>query len=316
MANDPFDTEDKAIDWLVVGLHKEDHAMNELLLSFAEAVHIHGEPSADYLRKIIAGAPNLEMIRVIPDYADMIEWDQEAGKVLAAHHIQVVVGRVGERRGCKGELITASYRNKHYFLLQLDDERKKLLAEVQQYAPEDWEITSRYLCLSGEKHLTLQQLADERGVSTGYITQAVGTVLYHLDSPFDVDLAAVRRAKHLEERIAEGQEVEKQAALRRQKLRSLGLVETDIPKGMSDEFLEQYVVVLKGWRHDGLSEMFVTPRERHVLVRRYGLEDKQFRSLEEVGQLLILTRERIRQIESAALKRLRAFQKKNTAPPS
>ena len=35
MADDPFETEDKAIDWLVVGLHKEDHAMNDLLLPFA-----------------------------------------------------------------------------------------------------------------------------------------------------------------------------------------------------------------------------------------------------------------------------------------
>jgi RNA polymerase primary sigma factor len=45
-------------------------------------------------------------------------------------------------------------------------------------------------------------------------------------------------------------------------------------------------------------------RERQVLVLRYGLEDAEPKTLEEIGKRLSLTRERVRQIEVEALKRL------------
>ncbi len=51
---------------------------------------------------------------------------------------------------------------------------------------------------------------------------------------------------------------------------------------------------------DGLSE-----RERKVLEPRFGLHDGQTRTLEEVGQEFGVTRERIRQIEAKALRKLR-----------
>jgi RNA polymerase primary sigma factor len=45
-------------------------------------------------------------------------------------------------------------------------------------------------------------------------------------------------------------------------------------------------------------------RERKVLILRYGLIDEEPRTLEEIGRRLGLTRERVRQIETEALKRL------------
>jgi RNA polymerase primary sigma factor len=45
-------------------------------------------------------------------------------------------------------------------------------------------------------------------------------------------------------------------------------------------------------------------RERRVLVLRYGLDDAEPKTLEEIGRRLGLTRERVRQIETEALKRL------------
>jgi len=51
---------------------------------------------------------------------------------------------------------------------------------------------------------------------------------------------------------------------------------------------------------DGLTE-----RERLVLEMRYGLRDGQGHTLEEVGQAMGVTRERIRQIEAKALRKLR-----------
>lgn len=49
----------------------------------------------------------------------------------------------------------------------------------------------------------------------------------------------------------------------------------------------------------------LSEREREILKLRFGLEDNQPRTLEEVGKLFNVTRERIRQIEAKALRRLR-----------
>jgi RNA polymerase sigma factor RpoD-like protein len=49
----------------------------------------------------------------------------------------------------------------------------------------------------------------------------------------------------------------------------------------------------------------LNPREREVLKLRFGLDDGYPRTLEEVGQQFNVTRERIRQIEAKALKKLR-----------
>jgi RNA polymerase primary sigma factor len=49
----------------------------------------------------------------------------------------------------------------------------------------------------------------------------------------------------------------------------------------------------------------LSPREQRVLILRFGLEDGRSRTLEEVGQEFHVTRERIRQIEAKAIRKLR-----------
>jgi RNA polymerase primary sigma factor len=49
----------------------------------------------------------------------------------------------------------------------------------------------------------------------------------------------------------------------------------------------------------------LSERERRVLEMRFGLEDGRSRTLEEVGKAFGVTRERIRQIEAKALRKLR-----------
>jgi RNA polymerase primary sigma factor len=56
------------------------------------------------------------------------------------------------------------------------------------------------------------------------------------------------------------------------------------------------VAAMLGW---------LRPRERQVLELRFGIRDDRPRTLAEVGALVGLTRERVRQIEQAALRKLR-----------
>jgi RNA polymerase primary sigma factor len=61
--------------------------------------------------------------------------------------------------------------------------------------------------------------------------------------------------------------------------------------------------LLKAQIGDALDKL--SDRERKIIVLRYGLDDGRFRTLEEVGRDFGITRERIRQIEAKALRKLR-----------
>ena len=56
--------------------------------------------------------------------------------------------------------------------------------------------------------------------------------------------------------------------------------------------------------HQALDEL--RPREKEVLISRYGLVGGEEKTLEEVGMIYHVTRERIRQIESKAINKLRS----------
>lgn len=62
-------------------------------------------------------------------------------------------------------------------------------------------------------------------------------------------------------------------------------------------------VLLREHIEDVMSTL--TPREAKVLKLRFGLQDGRMRTLEEVGKEFMVTRERIRQIEAKALRKLR-----------
>jgi len=63
------------------------------------------------------------------------------------------------------------------------------------------------------------------------------------------------------------------------------------------------IMMLKEQLMEVLSTL--TPREQKVIMLRYGIEDGHTRTLEDVGKEFSVTRERIRQIEAKALKKLR-----------
>ena len=77
---------------------------------------------------------------------------------------------------------------------------------------------------------------------------------------------------------------------------------------IEDESMPQPIEVasqhlLRNQIGDALDKL--TERERRIIVLRFGLEDGKFRTLEEVGREFGITRERIRQIEAKALRKLR-----------
>jgi RNA polymerase primary sigma factor len=82
---------------------------------------------------------------------------------------------------------------------------------------------------------------------------------------------------------------------------SLGdFIEDDSVRGPADETLRQ---LLREQMADILDSL--SPRERQVLSLRFGLGGGKSHTLEEVGQKFGLTRERVRQIEAKALRKLR-----------
>ena len=67
--------------------------------------------------------------------------------------------------------------------------------------------------------------------------------------------------------------------------------------------MQENEILLKEQLNDVLYTL--TDREQEVLKLRFGLEDGRSRTLEEVGKEFNVTRERIRQIEAKALRKLR-----------
>ena len=73
-----------------------------------------------------------------------------------------------------------------------------------------------------------------------------------------------------------------------------GEIEADVEFRARREFLED------------MFQAYLTERERKILVLYYGLDDGEEMTLEEIGDLLGVTRERIRQIRNRAFDKLRA----------
>ena len=67
---------------------------------------------------------------------------------------------------------------------------------------------------------------------------------------------------------------------------------------------------------EGIGALFkaLTPREREIMKLRYGLGGRQEKTLEEIGDKLGVTRERIRQIQLSALGKMRRALGRREAP--
>lgn len=118
--------------------------------------------------------------------------------------------------------------------------------------------------------------------------------------------------------IAERLGVSPEKVLENQKI-ALDPVSLETPVGEEDDshlgdFIEDEHVMSPESRieNNALKRQFaevlatLTPREEKVIRLRYGLDDEKPKTLEEVGRIFNVTRERIRQIEAKALRKLRS----------
>lgn len=87
---------------------------------------------------------------------------------------------------------------------------------------------------------------------------------------------------------------------------SLGDMVEDRTEATPEEAMDSLV------RKEEVSELLdsLSDRERQVIRLRYGLEDGKTHTLEEIGNTLNVTRERVRQIEARAMEKLRKNAKK------
>ena len=83
----------------------------------------------------------------------------------------------------------------------------------------------------------------------------------------------------------------------------------EIPNDLETE--EMIEVMLQSTMKEHIEDVLaiLNDRERHVLELRYGIKDNRERTLEEVGGILSVTRERVRQIEAKALRKIKASKK-------
>ena len=94
-------------------------------------------------------------------------------------------------------------------------------------------------------------------------------------------------------------------------------LETPVGEGEEDSILAEFIEdekvpppsleAARTLLKERLKEILIdlTPREQKILSMRFGLEDGITHTLEEVGQVFGVTRERIRQIEAKSLERIR-----------
>lgn len=79
----------------------------------------------------------------------------------------------------------------------------------------------------------------------------------------------------------------------------------DIVSSENSEFLEDEII--DGMFKEGLNKRLdvLSPREKEIIVMRYGLNGEPNKTLEEVGKKFNITRERVRQLEKKALEKLK-----------
>ncbi len=297
LKEDDLDLEEPDIDELEA---VEDIKVDEIDLSNMDGINID-DPVRMYLREI-GRIPLLTYDEELSLAKRVLEGDEEAKKKLAESNLRLVVS------------IAKKYVGRGMLLLDLIQEGNMGLIK----AVEKFDYTKGY------KFSTYATWWIRQAITRAIADQArTIRIPVHMVETIN---KLIRTSRHLlqqlgreptPEEIAEEMEIPVEKVTEIQKI-AQDPVSLETPIGEEDDshlgdFIQDddspapqdaaaYTLL-----REQLEEVMktLTPREAKVLKLRFGLEDGKSRTLEEVGKEFQVTRERIRQIEAKALRKLR-----------
>ncbi|XWK91608.1 MAG: sigma-70 family RNA polymerase sigma factor [Phormidium sp.] len=140
----------------------------------------------------------------------------------------------------------------------------------------------------------------------------------HLHETISRIKKTTKQIYHEKNRIPNYEEIADRLQMTTEKLRfiinsALPMISLDMPTGESQEFTLGDLIEFDGETPEVYTRKIdieillntLSPRDRHILEMRYGLDDGREKTLEEIGQYYGITRERVRQLEKKQLQNLR-----------
>ncbi len=264
-------------------------------------VHIDGFPFLWAIKLLLDCLPNLHTIQIAPKMIRKL--GDHHRRLCAERNVRIISGYHQPNSAWpEGANHSRYYRQQQDFLLRLSGEQKALFDELLRLDFHVAHLVARYFCLRGEEFKPQHDVALEVDFPTlwdSVISARIHSVFYYLDPTFRASKRPRRMAETMRARVVSLREILAQAANREEIAKQLGL--QALPSNLPLSRLYVFEAVVQTSQRQAFQRLLKEyPRWYRVLTLRYGLEDGVYRTLEEIGEMMDVTRERIRQVEEEA----------------
>lgn len=291
---------------LNVGREHLKEQIDKKINSLVEYVHINGFPLLWVIKRIIALAPKLKVIRFTQKMSDKL--GESHIKLLTDNGIRLETGYARPSMVWKdGEIRDKNYHVNRQFFLNLTTEQKKLLDELDRLGSDVVSIARRYFCLDGENYVSQEDLGEMLGYSkrcgNRLVSCKINALLQYLDKNREASIVSAQYVERISNKVTKTRARDQKKAEFECTLKALGI--SSLPKDLPLVRLEFYGTLYTFYKNGKVAPLATSfPSGYEVLMSRYGLEDGRYKTLQEVGTSRGLTRERIRQIEETALRKI------------